>query len=582
MDDLSKEELEQLLGVFRDQSLQILEDMDQELLALESTGLTDEAMARLRRAAHTIKGDSACIGLDGVTQVAHQLEDVFDAILNGQMSFGSGAVDLILESLDSIRAAIGGDQIEDISTESAQQLSEGIHSAILSNVASTPVQSSSHKLAVVTQAGEEASETGSGQKKRREYVRVDSAKIDSLLNLAGEMVIARSVINELGPELEEALGKNDLAEKLGSASTQMGKLIAELQKSVLKMRMVTIDQVFRRFTRPMRELAAERGKQVELSISGSETELDRALVDLLYEPILHLLRNAVDHGLEPKDERLAAGKPEAGKISIRAYHEGNQVVVEVADDGKGIDTAKLRVKAVENGEVTELEAAQMPEEEALELIFVQGLSTADEVTRVSGRGVGAAAVRSAMEHLRGSVSVKSERGAGTTFVLRMPLTLAIIRALLFTSSGKTLALPLLAVSEIARALPSEVILLDGVENYRLRDRFISLVRPGTVLAFDRRKATSAGSSLRTGGERFFIVVVAVGNRRYGVVAESLIGEQELVIKPLDSRWVQNEAMAGAAVLGDGRVVLIMDAEMLLRKAVKHERAQGTGKGAYAV
>src|SRR5262249_6031238 len=464
MDDLSKEELEQLLGVFRDQSLQILEDMDQELLTLESGGVTDEAMARLRRAAHTIKGDSACIGLDGVTEVAHQLEDVFDAILNRQMQFGSGVVDLILDSLDAMRAAIGGEEVDDLTPEIAQHLTEGIRSAIVAEEVEAPLLTARSKSSVVTRTEDDCDIKQQDVLRRRDYVRVDAAKIDALLNLAGEMVIARSVINQIGPRLEEALPKSDLTDKFGSSSAQMGKLIAELQKSVLKMRMVTIDQVFRRFARPMRELAAESGKQVELSISGSETELDRALVDLLYEPILHLLRNAVDHGLETREERLALGKPEVGRISMRAYHEGNQVVVEIADDGRGINAEMLRQKAMKAGQISEADALQMPEEEALELLFLEGLSTAKEVTVVSGRGVGAAAVKSAMEHLRGSVAVKSQQGVGTTFVLRMPLTLAIIRALLFTANGKLLALPLLTISEIARAQTSEVTLLDGVEN----------------------------------------------------------------------------------------------------------------------
>ncbi|HMG33873.1 MAG TPA: chemotaxis protein CheA [Blastocatellia bacterium] len=577
MDDLSKEELEQLLGVFRDQSLQILEDMDQELLTLESGGVTDEAMARLRRAAHTIKGDSACIGLDGVTEVAHQLEDVFDAILNRQMQFGSGVVDLILDSLDAMRAAIGGEEVDDLTPEIAQHLTEGIRSAIVAEEVEAPLLTARSKSSVVTRTEDDCDIKQQDVLRRRDYVRVDAAKIDALLNLAGEMVIARSVINQIGPRLEEALPKSDLTDKFGSSSAQMGKLIAELQKSVLKMRMVTIDQVFRRFARPMRELAAESGKQVELSISGSETELDRALVDLLYEPILHLLRNAVDHGLETREERLALGKPEVGRISMRAYHEGNQVVVEIADDGRGINAEMLRQKAMKAGQISEADALQMPEEEALELLFLEGLSTAKEVTLVSGRGVGAAAVKSAMEHLRGSVAVKSQQGVGTTFVLRMPLTLAIIRALLFTANGKLLALPLLTISEIARAQTSEVTLLDGVENYRLRDRFISIVRPGVVLGFERRSLSSSGAGLRAGGQRFFIIIVSIGNRKYGVVADTLIGEQELVIKPLDSRWVQNEAMAGAAVLGDGQVVLIMDAETLLRRAIRYERAQGQGR-----
>jgi two-component system chemotaxis sensor kinase CheA len=266
---------------------------------------------------------------------------------------------------------------------------------------------------------------------------------------------------------------------------------------------------------------------------------------------------------------------------MRAYHEGNQVVVEVSDDGRGIDPEAVKRKAVEVGAIAPQDAERMTDEEAIELIFLEGLSTADEVTQLSGRGVGAAAVKAAIEQLRGTVAVKSEPGRGTTFTLRMPLTLAIIKALLFTAAGQLFALPLLAVGEIARAEGSDIVHLNGVENYRLRDRFISLIRPGIVLSFDRRRGGS-GASLRSEQKHFFVIVLATGDKKYGIVAYDLLGEQELVIKPLDSSWVQNDALAGASVLGDGRVVLIMDAEMVFRKAIKYERAKGNYREAYAV
>ena len=583
MDDLTRAELDQLLAVFRDQSLQILEEMGQDLLALESGQADAEAMTRLRRGAHTIKGDSACVGLDGVTQVAHKIEDVFDGVLVGQIEFDRRSVDVILEALDSIKTAIGDEEVGDVPAESTNEMvkaldgiQKGGEAAVFAHL------SNDHKGEPLrVPDGSLHGEGEAPSRNRRGFVRVEAAKIDTLLNLAGEMVIARSVMTQLGPELELAIQRNEMVDRFSGASNQMGKLIAELQKSVLKMRMVTIDHVFRRFARPMRELAAQRGKEVELQISGGETELDRALVDILHEPLLHLLRNAVDHGLETMEERRRAGKPEAGRITMRAYHEGNQVVVEVSDDGRGIDPGTVKRKAVDVGALTQQDADRMPDEDAVDLIFVQGLSTAKELTQVSGRGVGAAAVKAAIEQLRGTVAVRSEVGSGTCFTLRMPLTLAIIKALLFTASGQLFALPLLAVSEIARAEGSDIVHLDGIENYRLRDRFISLVRPGIVLSFDRRRGGS-GAALRSEAKHFFVVVLATGDKKYGVVADELIGEQELVIKPLDSRWVQNDALAGASVLGDGSVVLIMDAEMVFRKAIKYERGKGNHREAYAV
>ena len=583
MDDLTRAELDQLLAVFRDQSLQILEEMGQDLLALESGQADAEAMTRLRRGAHTIKGDSACVGLDGVTQVAHKIEDVFDGVLVGQIEFDRRSVDVILEALDSIKTAIGDEEVGDVPAESTNEIVKALDGIQKRGEAAVFAHLSNDHKGEPLQVpnGSLHGEAEARSRNRRGFVRVEAAKIDTLLNLAGEMVIARSVMTQLGPELELAIQRNEMVDRFSGASNQMGKLIAELQKSVLKMRMVTIDHVFRRFARPMRELAAQRGKEVELQISGGETELDRALVDILHEPLLHLLRNAVDHGLETMEERRRSGKPEAGRITMRAYHEGNQVVVEVSDDGRGIDPSTVKRKAIEVGALTQQDADRMPDEDAVELIFVQGLSTAKELTQVSGRGVGAAAVKAAIEQLRGTVAVRSEVGSGTCFTLRMPLTLAIIKALLFTASGQLFALPLLAVSEIARAEGSDIVHLDGIENYRLRDRFISLVRPGMVLSFDRRRGGS-GAALRSEAKHFFVVVLATGEKKYGVVADELIGEQELVIKPLDSRWVQNDALAGASVLGDGRVVLIMDAETVFRKAIKYERGKGNHREAYAV
>ena len=583
MDDLTRAELDQLLAVFRDQSLQILEEMGLDLLALESGRADAEAMARLRRGAHTIKGDAACVDLEGVTQLAHKIEDVFDEVFSGRIKFDRRSVDEIFKVLDAVRTAIGGPRVSDLAVDSVNELVEGL-SRIQKNGADDASSDFSVEPADELPQTSEAPIRSEGEgpsQHRRGFVRVESAKIDTLLNLAGEMVIARSVMSQLGPELEASIPRNEIVDRFSGASNQMGKLIAELQKSVLKMRMVTIDHVFRRFARPMRELAAEGGKEVELQISGGETELDRALVDIIHEPLLHLLRNAVDHGLETIEERRRAGKPEAGRIAMRAYHEGNQVVVEVSDDGRGIDPAIVKRKAIEVGAITTQDAAQMPDEDAVELIFLEGLTTADELTQLSGRGIGASAVRAAIEQLRGTVAVKSEVGGGTCFTLRMPLTLAIIKALLFSASGQLFALPLLAVSEIARANGSDIVHLDGVENYRLRDRFISLVRPGVVLSFDRRKGGS-GAALRTEANHFFVVVLATGDKKYGVVADELLGEQELVIKPLDSGWVQNEALAGASVLGDGRVVLIMDAEMVFRKAIRYERWKGSNREAYAV
>jgi two-component system chemotaxis sensor kinase CheA len=609
-DDFSLEELNTLLIMFRDQSLQILDEMTEDLFTLESKGEDAECLARLRRGAHTIKGDSTCVGFDGVTQIAHKLEDFVDALVTGGMKFDAQHIDLLLNGLDEIRSALSHEEATDVPDEIVQKVVKRIEEAaldvaheasqnvvvILDEKEQTETFAAEQEIAETKfaelsggearQENEVVQETVSvtqevAKSASRDFVRVEASKIDTLLNLASEMVIARSVLGQLEPQLADVLQRNELIDKFGRARTQMDKLIAELHKSVLKIRMVTIDNVFKRFNRPMRELANETGKQVELEMYGGETELDRALVDLIYEPILHLLRNAVDHGVETAEERKLAGKDAVGKIHMRAYHEGNQVVVEVSDDGKGISTEALKEKAIATGAISEAQAAQMSEEEALEIIFIPGFSLAKRITHVSGRGIGMDAVRNAIEQLRGTVNVRSEVGVGTVFTLRMPLTLAIIRALLFSTGGQLFALPLMAVKEIVRAKVTDFTELDGFENYRLREQFISLVRPAVVLGFERRKGGS-GAAMRNNNEQVYMIVVTVGNKKYGVVAESLIGDQELVIKPLDNRWVHNDALAGASVLGDGRVVLIMDAEMMFRKAIRYERGKGSEKRNYAV
>jgi len=578
MDEFSKEEMAQLHGLFRHQSLEILDEMNQDLLALESRGLDEEIILRLRRAAHTIKGDSVCVNLEGVTEIAHHIEDLIDSVVSGKAEFRHSQVDMILEALDVIRATINSDELDDVSSREVARVCE----LLVSGKSASEQESDEeehHRKPIVEHHEDDHNGRGSA-KLKRDYVRVEASTIDALLNLAGEMVVTRSMMNQIGIEVESALPRSETSTRLTGANQQMGKLIAELQRSVLRMRMVSIDQVFNRLSRPMRELAGEYGKQVEFVTTGGETELDRTLVDLIYEPLLHLLRNAVDHGLETPAEREESGKAAQGTIKLAAYHEGNQVVVEVSDDGRGINVDALKIKAIESGAISGSEVSSMTEQEALELIYLSGLSTAKEVTWVSGRGVGAAAVRSVIEQLRGSINIRSERGKGTTFTLRMPLTLAIIKGLLFTASGRLFALPLLSIDEISRIRPSEITYIDGFESYRLRDRFISIIRPGTALGYDKRRG-GPGASIRMESDTLFVIVVTNGGRRYGVLAETLMGEQELVIKPLDSQWLQSESLAGASVLGDGRVALILDAGALVRKAIRYERGRGVGIGVYA-
>jgi two-component system chemotaxis sensor kinase CheA len=310
--------------------------------------------------------------------------------------------------------------------------------------------------------------------------------------------------------------------------------------------MVPVEQLFRRFPRIVRDVAKACGKEVELSISGQDTDLDKSILDSLAEPLAHLVRNAIDHGIETPEGRAAQGKDPRGRITLAAYHQGNQIVIEATDDGRGIDRDALVAKAIQRGLIKQSEAAVLSEEEALDLMFRPGLSTAEHVTSISGRGIGMDVVKGVLDRIKGTVSVRSTPGQGTTFSLRVPLTLAIIKALLFRVDERMYAVPLSSVVEITRASRCDVKRVDTHDMIRLRDQVIPLI--------DLHALNHQGST----AQKIFLVVVAVADRKFALVVDRLAGEEELVIKALDDQLVATELVSGASVLGDGTVVLILN------------------------
>jgi two-component system chemotaxis sensor kinase CheA len=316
----------------------------------------------------------------------------------------------------------------------------------------------------------------------------------------------------------------------------------------MKIRMVPVEQLFRRFPRLVRDVAKACNKEVILQLAGEETDLDKSILDTLAEPLSHLVRNSVDHGIESVEQRVAAGKPPQGTIRLNAFHQGNQIVIECTDDGAGIDRYKLVSKAVEKGILTHDEAERMSDSEALHLIFHPGLSTATEVTAISGRGVGMDIVQSVIEQLKGTISIDSKPGVGTTFLLKVPLTLAIIKALMFRVSDRLYAIPLASVLEIARASASDVHRVDQHEVMQLRDQVLTLVRMEQL----------AKRGPLPVNKKIFVVVVGIADRKFGLIVDRLVGEEELVIKALDDHVVTTEFVSGASILGDGSVVLILN------------------------
>jgi two-component system, chemotaxis family, sensor kinase CheA len=326
------------------------------------------------------------------------------------------------------------------------------------------------------------------------------------------------------------------------------RVLNDLQRSVMKIRMVPVDQLFRRFPRIVRDVARQCGREVDLELSGQETDLDKGILDAIAEPLTHLVRNAVSHGIEPAEQRRSQGKPARGKIRLNAYHQGNQVVVEISDDGRGIDAQKIRAKAIELGMVAAEEATRLSEAETLDFIFRPGFSTAEEVTEVSGRGVGMDVVQSVLQRLKATIHVETHVGQGTTFRLKLPLTLAIIKALMFWVEQRLYAIPLNAVSQIARTMESEVHRVDNYEVLQLRNQVLPLLRLGRPSAANVDRKSS----------KLFVLVITVLERKYGLIVDSLEGEEELVIKALDDQTFSTDLVNGASILGDGKVVLILN------------------------
>ena len=425
-------------------------------------------------------------------------------------------------------------------TKDAVALAEASDSAIATTAALAEIETKSHGLIAADN-----------------ILRVDAERIDNVMNLVGELIIAKSMFQQALTEFAKFHPKDASRGRFTDAIAFQARVLNDLQRSVMKIRMVPVDQLFRRFPRMLRDTAKACEKEVDLVVSGEDTDLDKSLLDALAEPLTHLVRNAVSHGIEKPHERVAAGKPPRGIVRLNAYHQGNQVIVEITDDGRGIDVHRVRAKAAEQGVFTPDEAARQSDAAILELVFRPGFSTAEEVTEISGRGVGLDVVQSVLQRLKGTIEIDTSVGQGTTFRLKMPLTLAIIKALLFSVNHRLYALPLNAVAEITRTRESEVHRVGNNEILRMRNEVLPLLRLGKTNSSDQPETT-----------KLFVLVIRSGDRKLGLIVDSLAGEDELVIKALDDQTVATDLVSGASILGDGRVVLILNLAAVVDRFTK--------------
>ena len=566
------EEIDEIVSEFLVESHENLDQLDRDLVALEREPDSRELLGSIFRTIHTIKGTSGFLAFGKLESVTHVGENLLARLRDGKMSMSPRTTDVLLAMVDTVRDLLaviertGAEGDLDVSGMVAR-ITDVLEGREPEPAAADPApvppadQPTVHPVAELATEAVDHEDHGGRRTVADSSIRVDVELLDTLMRLVGELVLTRNQI------VRQAGDAEDL--ELIRSSQRLNLIATELQEGVMKTRMQPIDNLWSKFPRVVRDLGAACGKRVSLMQVGKDTELDRSLLEAVKDPLTHLVRNAVDHGLESPEARAAAGKPAEGVVTLRAYHQGGQVVVEVSDDGAGIDADKIAAKAVERGVRTAAQVAQMSPSDILQLIFVPGFSTAAAVTNVSGRGVGMDVVKTNIESIGGTIEVESVVGRGTTCRLRIPLTLAIVPALTVECAGDRYAIPQVSLLELvsldADRAHSAIEDVNGATVYRLRGALLPLVHLSEVLGVE---------SDRMDGHVLIAVLQADG-KRFGLVIDRVLSTEEIVVKPLGSQLKALGTYSGATILGDGRVALILDVQALARRALNTEGVEQT-------
>lgn len=543
-----------------------LDQMDEDLLALEQTPTADHLIRRIFRTIHTIKGGAGFLGFGGLERLTHIAENLLSKLRDRQKTFTSDIAGALLATVDKCREALR--LVESSGNESRgfdpSQVIEKLLLADREEAQAVPVQASESAIAAeatpleCASKPEDSSAVAKGQLESRGAtasegnIRVDVGLLDKLMTRVGELVLARNQIVQYTSRLEDA-GFISTAQRLNLITT-------ELQESVMKTRMQPIGNVWAKFPRVVRDLASQLGKQVRIEMEGKETELDKTIVEAIKDPLTHLVRNSVDHGIESPQVRRNAGKPAEGCLLMRAYHEGGQVNIEIIDDGAGLNLDRIRKKAIERGILSADQAARLSDRDAAQLIFAPGFSTAEQVTSVSGRGVGMDVVKTNIEKISGTIDLQSRPGRGTTIKIKIPLTLAIIPALVVTNDGDRYAIPQVSLLELLRLDGAEakhkIEYVHGAPVYRLRGKLLPLVYLSERLGMT---AGAGGLVEKIATEEVInIVVLRANDRQFGLVVDKVNDTEEIVVKPLSRQLKGLGEFAGATIMGDGTIALILD------------------------
>lgn len=559
--DMFGGEMEELVESFTIETEEILDTVDLDLIELEHNPDDDETLNSIFRGLHTIKGTSSFLGLDLITNLSHNAEDVLNDLRKNVLTVNSEIMDVLLATVDFLKVLM--DDVRD------KNLVDRDIIPLISQLKAFRGESDPDKKSNVNkEVSKSKDETNNKEivKKRSSRrvvdatIRVDVERLDSLMNLVSELVLRRNSLMQISNKLDKEAEDSESMEDLTSTAGHISYLTTELQFAVMQTRMLPIGKVFNKFTRIVRDLSRDFNKKIELTIEGAETELDKSLVEEINDPLVHLIRNSVDHGIESPEERIAAGKDEVGKVKLYASQEGNNIIIGIEDDGKGLDVNKLKAAAVDKGVISEAEAERMSEKEAFNIIFAPGFSTAEKVTNVSGRGVGMDVVKTNIAKLNGMIDIKSVLGKGTKITIKLPLTLAIIQGLLVEVNEEVYVIPLSSVLETSRVNVKDISYMNQREAIRLRDSILPLVRLDALFGIPKLNDEEE--------THVYVVVVGLAEDKLGIVVSKMLGQEEVVIKSLGEDLGQTPGVSGATIMGDGRVRMILEIRELFELAAK--------------
>ncbi len=588
------DEMQAIIEEFLIESDELVAKLDSDLVTLEKEPDNLDLLNEIFRSAHTIKGTSGFLGFNDLMSFTHAMEDVLNRLRKGEIKVTPETIDVLLESIDIIKAIIedikeGRDTSTDFKPvidklraieqgESAESAKPSKPKAKSGKKKSSAKKGKSKKKAKEHpeeepadkpefEAKEAPAETGEqkpekqeeqkaaqkkeffDRKKTEQTIRVDVNRLDNLMNMVGELVLGRNSLMQLSGKINQKWEGDEVAGKVNQTATQINFITTEVQMAVMKMRMLPIGNAFNKFPRLVRDLSRDMNKKINLNISGEETELDKTVIEEIGDPLVHLIRNSCDHGVETPEERAAEGKPETGNVWLKAGQEGSNIIIEIADDGRGLDTEALAKKAIEKGLTTEEEISGMSDADIQQFIFAPGFSTAKKISDVSGRGVGMDVVRTNIEKLGGIIEIESEKGRGTKIDVKLPLTLAIIQGLMVKSGEDILIIPLASVLETVKINKEDIYYVNKQEVIKLRDTVLPIVDLNSVLGLpdDTEK-----------NKKEYVVVVGLAEKRLGLIVSDLLGQEEVVIKTLGAYLGNTPGISGATILGDGRIRLIID------------------------